>query len=100
HDTRVPHSFPTRRSSDLRDQANLAFQVALHGIPPSWLAVSRLLGRTGIAGSSHRTRNGKPGYDINQAPGFSIKALSVCKKRAAGDRKGTRLNSSHVSALY
>src|SRR5690606_41044801 len=66
------HSFPTRRSSDLRCGAE---------------AVDRGAGRADRGGNFLRTSG---------APGDLIKS----EENTKGDRKSTRLNSSHVKISY
>src|SRR5207249_10275786 len=89
---RAPHSFPTRRSSDLDFLAAIAHRVvnlpetaaadaALQGVP-----VQRPLSR--IVDELHRS--------TRQHPESYLLTNSV----PTGDRKSTRLNSSHVSISY
>src|SRR5438067_6748201 len=78
-DHRDPHSFPTRRSSDLRGAA--------------------MAGDLTGAGVS-RPDDGDAGAD---RPAWLATALPALHARQAGqrqDRKSTRLNSSHVSISY
>src|SRR5437899_9520285 len=88
------HSFPTRRSSDL---------LRLRGLPREKVvaAVVRLLEQTHI-------RVGNPEYaDANQSFGLSTmrnRHVAVRGQRLQfrfrGDRKSTRLNSSHLGSSY
>src|SRR5439155_19550742 len=68
------HSFPTRRSSDLR--------------PRSW--------RSWIGTSSARTRPSAPWRSRSATAGVA----RTCRTSYGTDRKSTRLNSSHVATSY
>src|SRR5206468_11787677 len=73
-DTRRPHSFPTRRSSDLADHAKAATGA-----------------RTPVGVGAHTA---SPRAAAAWAP--AARGLAVC----APDRKSTRLNSSHDQISY
>src|SRR5699024_12151748 len=86
------HSFPTRRSSDLvidGDGAQLYRELAFLG--PGYL--------TDVVGQA-RQANGLAGEDGHGRLGLDDTIghrLVMCRE---GDRKSTRLNSSHVSISY
>src|SRR5699024_11718946 len=95
---RVLHSFPTRRSSDL------AFHIASTGRPgPVVIDIPKdIANAEGIFDYSQDIY--LPGYDPNMKPNQLqirklVEAFNHSKKPVilAGDRKSTRLNSSHVS---
>src|SRR5207302_11192219 len=77
-DPRHLHSFPTRRSSDLRTLAGQEPDVIQHRLPVESLA--RIHSR--LAGSA----DGAVAQQVSQEP--------------REDRKSTRLNSSHVKISY
>src|SRR5207249_12015419 len=95
----TPHSFPTRRSSDLehfapRETQDLYQCIEWAGVQP-WSS-----GKVGLNGISY--------YAINQWHAASLQPLhlaAMCVWEGAADwyrdmtqdRKSTRLNSSHVS---
>src|SRR5690606_41958762 len=87
---RHPHSFPTRRSSDLLSSAtqdSLLHHAAQH--------LSVVLAQTG-------KREDSVGVEVQQ-PRFvaALEALQVAgTEQPARDRKSTRLNSSHVKISY
>src|SRR5687768_18301749 len=72
------HSFPTRRSSDLIDQAILAEQQA-----------------AAAAGQPHRC-------ELENGPALALDTARrlACDATVVGDRKSTRLNSSHGYISY
>src|SRR5690606_41824146 len=92
-----PHPSPTRRSSDLGNQADLAER------PQTWReeatpAVSRIAfvsGGMGGIGTAICRRLGRAGHTVVAGclPGYERKADWLAGMR---DRKSTRLNSSHV----
>src|SRR5699024_12727938 len=88
HPRRYPHSFPTRRSSDL--------PVALgrQRLNPS-------LDRSGhrIKNKFRRPHNIGPVRELGTAP-FTTGRERQDRRRCHRDRKSTRLNSSHVSISY
>src|SRR5207245_9078587 len=88
--TRVLHSFPTRRSSDLEGD--------LHRLDVAGAACRHLLVR-GMrdmsAGIARRRRQ-----DASQMLERRLHAPKATSVRASGDRKSTRLNSSHGSISY
>src|SRR5207302_10451746 len=75
---RALHSFPTRRSSDL---------------------CTRVPALTGSSAKVARTRTGAAWLTISKSRGGSLRVTSKLASRA-GDRKSTRLNSSHVKISY
>src|SRR5207249_7134944 len=97
----APHplpSFPTRRSSDLRQcildgaltKRMQAGQAASAGV------FSAVLAQTGFTGARN-IFNGRFGFfELYQPSGYD----AVVLLRDLGDRKSTRLNSSHVSISY
>src|SRR5437667_391111 len=94
-DHRDLHSFPTRRSSDLSPAA-----------VPATVAIPSTAQRRG-AGTSTPTSAGSQTnvYHSGQAP-YGCQshrppsAASAAQPHAAGDRKSTRLNSSHITISY
>src|SRR5207302_8533472 len=91
-DHRDLHSFPTRRSSDLPPVANYVNAV-----------------RTGnllfLAGKGPSAVKGKLGAEFTVEQGYQHArsvglALLAVMKAELGDRKSTRLNSSHVKISY
>src|SRR5699024_12447322 len=85
---RAPHSFPTRRSSDL-EEANRRKAERLYAQLPTIVAVD------------HRRRHGldpiAPTTDLGYAANFFRMVFDEVPEE---DRKSTRLNSSHVSISY
>src|SRR5207249_6803777 len=85
-----PHSFPTRRSSDLMKQGKL------------WLLMTALLGLVFLGGQfwefSHFVHEGL-GLTTNLF-GSTFYVLTGTHGAHVTDRKSTRLNSSHVSISY
>src|SRR5699024_12245952 len=85
-----PHSFPTRRSSDLRSVPSGSAQCCLYTIC--------LLANSSIAsGPSSRPtpeRLTPPKGRYSRVPSGEL------RKTMPADRKSTRLNSSHVSISY
>src|SRR5690606_41627032 len=84
-----PHflpSFPTRRSSDLADPRH-------RGLPARPPPSHRLV--LDQRGADHR-RGGPP----DRLPGDRARHHRPDARRAAQDRKSTRLNSSHVKISY
>src|SRR5439155_7713901 len=79
------HSFPTRRSSDLR-----ADEVRVGLSAPA-------LGRHEAAGR-HRPRAGQPAAHL--ADGRAVRRAGRPDPLPDADRKSTRLNSSHVAISY
>src|SRR5690606_42139286 len=87
------HSFPTRRSSDLTaplgSLAETSFSTLTSGIPPF---------------SSERTsasRSKPPGSVTPSAERIAAESADLNDWiTASGDRKSTRLNSSHVKISY
>src|SRR5207253_11024428 len=85
------HSFPTRRSSDLR----LPYKLGSHQEGPS-MAV-----RQKTAKSKAEARKG--GSEIQPAKGklgIMIPGMGAVATNHDPDRKSTRLNSSHVAISY
>src|SRR5207249_7208087 len=83
-----PHSFPTRRSSDLVKQAKHSMDKAVEAVKREFSTV-----RTGKATTSllDLVRVDAYGSEMPQAS---------TRTRSSRDRKSTRLNSSHVSISY
>src|SRR5690606_40680517 len=88
--TPAPHSFPTRRSSDL----DLARQVALRHRGGDLGDVAHLAGQVGRH-RVHRVGEVLPGPGHARHHGLAAE-LAL----GAQDRKSTRLNSSHVKISY
>src|SRR5690606_41603877 len=91
------HSFPTRRSSDLGDHAQVGdlFAVLDQGL---WL-VDRLRGQRNAVRGTEFDMFGqeRPRGDIDFTGAGGDRDIAL---RAATDRKSTRLNSSHVKISY
>src|SRR5699024_12856965 len=81
----APRAFPTRRSSDLARPKQLAARIE----------AARAEAPTGGAGTVRLVR--LVGLDLDADPLGTIAQLSA---EGIGDRKSTRLNSSHVSISY
>src|SRR5699024_11373645 len=79
-----PHSFPTRRSSDLR-------KPSLKG-----LTTPRA---SGISSEGRLIRRRRPSFS-KLAPWLTLRGPPTDGSRRVRDRKSTRLNSSHVSISY
>src|SRR5205814_10589746 len=91
-----PHSFPTRRSSDLAlDRANIA-----NG--PVWRAQIAVGGSCPECGQGSISSNAWDGSRLYVAGGNTTINGNTCKGslRALEDRKSTRLNSSHFGISY
>src|SRR5436305_3722728 len=76
------HSFPTRRSSDLEELARLVVE-------------NKRLHEAEL--QAHVQEDQPDQEEVIAAHGF---ASQGCGRRASGDRKSTRLNSSHVRISY
>src|SRR5207249_9147249 len=95
-----PHSFPTRRSSDL--YVNFSSFDAERGrlMSPTEVDTARP-----VAVLGWKTADRLFGTDIDpldkliQIEGVHFRVVGVSEKRGS-DRKSTRLNSSHVSISY
>src|SRR5207249_12136683 len=96
---RAPHSFPTRRSSDLKADVDAvkrgAANVRRHirnvkqfGVPVV-VALNRFLTDSDAELDAVRVECA--------AEGVGVELCEVWEKGGEGDRKSTRLNSSHVS---
>src|SRR5690606_42078762 len=92
------HPFPTRRSSDLLHHDHRAAHDAHSG---------GLEGLELLLGSATRTRDDRPGVTHPAALGGSLASHEAGHRLAdvlvdvlGGDRKSTRLNSSHVKISY
>src|SRR5690606_41593233 len=81
-----PHSFPTRRSSDLTEESG----IGRHSAP----ALERAKGLSPIAASVVGALDELPD---DQRAVFLLKEVAHLPLR---DRKSTRLNSSHVKISY
>src|SRR5688500_3643786 len=96
HAARDLHSFPTRRSSDLRVPQRVSRQP---GSTPTWPQ------RTRISGSTSPHRIGSMISSVAPSSPSSSRRTSRCgtfaaSARAWRDRKSTRLNSSHLVISY
>src|SRR5207253_10218645 len=83
------HSFPTRRSSDLRMRKIILLFTTLCGAlqaqqPPAPPIPDNLLFEA----------------DVAYAPADPQQVMDIVRPRDTGDRKSTRLNSSHVAISY
>src|SRR5690606_41886199 len=94
-----PHSFPTRRSSDLQA---LGHQVIHPGHGVGDIGNAPLAGEFFPVGATEATA--APVVDVQEgkAPGGPELDLEIegGARRRRGDRKSTRLNSSHVKISY
>src|SRR5207253_8956498 len=87
------HSFPTRRSSDLTGRLRAGNERSSEDIKSSerdvvLRAARRLRGRPQVSSAHSANSNHLPRHRTRSAAGSS------------GDRKSTRLNSSHVAISY
>src|SRR5690606_40064105 len=89
--TLVRHSFPTRRSSDLPHQRGSTAQR-----PTRRRALGR---RKRPRGGPHSTQRRNGGADVRRAV-FGGNTRTGGQGHSPGDRKSTRLNSSHVKISY
>src|SRR5690606_39836918 len=78
---RKPHAFPTRRSSDLAER-NATQRNATHGH-----------GRDRICAAA-------AGRRVGAQVGVGVRGYRRRERGGGGDRKSTRLNSSHVKISY
>src|SRR5205807_10460096 len=92
---RHPHSFPTRRSSDLRSVSNRPTSCSSHGDshayparPPSSANAKRGNGGALCFSTGRRSRAVNAGLKVSEL------------KAEMTDRKSTRLNSSHLVISY
>src|SRR5699024_12277277 len=79
------HSFPTRRSSDLTEEGNIYTRLMN---PTNSVFEERIAALEGGAGA------------LATASGSAAITYAIQNIAIAGDRKSTRLNSSHVSISY
>src|SRR5207244_12642363 len=90
-----PHSFPTRRSSDL------ARFIVVHGGGPQATALSQRLGIEPRLVGGRRITDAATLEVIKMVVAGQLNVDLVAALRAAGvDRKSTRLNSSHQIISY
>src|SRR5690606_41496042 len=92
---RVLSSFPTRRSSDLRDRASFEFalvSVAVGLDIGDGVIHDARLAAGGVGTKPWRLRTAEEALNGGPATPETY--------RAAADRKSTRLNSSHVKISY
>src|SRR5207249_11432201 len=90
--TRPPHSFPTRRSSDLAPSQHTLVDGELRSRDPR----PGEPGRFNDAGTSH----GRTALRVAQQGDRHVRPRRRVILRDDQDRKSTRLNSSHVSISY
>src|SRR5207249_9005178 len=90
---RQHHSFPTRRSSDL-DRPRGGFRSLLWRQKLVEEEPAQRLRRARVA------REEGALHDLRQADEREDGAIEIREVRREGDRKSTRLNSSHVSISY
>src|SRR5439155_10291467 len=90
-DHRNPHSFPTRRSSDLLKSRRF-------GSPPSLAAKGR--DERGAEGDARREPDPAQGQRRRPDEKAGEPSVREADRRLEGDRKSTRLNSSHVAISY
>src|SRR5437868_11282957 len=87
HDIRYLLSFPTRRSSDLEK-----FRI--------WYLGSRLRSTPNAAFLLRQPRIENLSKNSSSCGSAETDSTCACRVRLCGDRKSTRLNSSHVSISY
>src|SRR5205814_5867060 len=95
---RAPHSFPTRRSSDLtvgEIDFGTAQNVTIGGANVLTLQSS---GLNSVLDVGNATVNS--GIDVLAAPISVNPASPLAATITGGDRKSTRLNSSHLGISY
>src|SRR5690606_41533132 len=93
------HSFPTRRSSDLRHRINHAIEELALSSNYTWLRIPRYLE------SYLRLNKQYPNIDFRDKELQFLVIRDVIEKDVTllnilEDRKSTRLNSSHVKISY
>src|SRR5690606_39338813 len=97
--SRVRHSFPTRRSSDL-------FREGRHLGPRHAVAYPLVQTLVAEAGEKPRIEQARPpaarevGPMTGGACSLEDRAALIARRGAVRDRKSTRLNSSHVKSSY
>src|SRR5690606_41417517 len=89
-DRRAPHSFPTRRSSDLFPRVRVLGTIG-------WIVAGIIIGRLGVEATAIPMQLAAAGSVLL---GLYCLALPHTPPSASGDRKSTRLNSSHVKISY
>src|SRR5207249_11437808 len=89
------HSFPTRRSSDLGTGVGLP-AVAVR-VPPDAQPATKAIPRNPAAATDRCRMPDLLFHEFKDQRGAGIALVAGC---ASGDRKSTRLNSSHVSISY
>src|SRR5206468_12510813 len=96
HPHRHPHSFPTRRSSDLLHRA--AQGIAAHGWPDDLTELSGV--GTYTAAAVGNFAFGRPVMPVDTNVTRVQDRTGARFSPAAADRKSTRLNSSHDQIAY
>src|SRR5690606_40172746 len=94
------HSFPTRRSSDLRESEPLNY---LHGAGNIIPGLERELVGCDVGTQKIVKVQPEDGYgeiDADLIQTLPREAFSGAEQIEVGDRKSTRLNSSHVKISY
>src|SRR5207302_10863563 len=95
---RDPHSFPTRRSSDLGSAADLLKRttVELHeqGVPVVLYVHDEIVAEVRVDEAE------KVAHTLETALTREVNNISGLHAQAITDRKSTRLNSSHVKISY
>src|SRR5207248_10476376 len=91
---RYLRSFPTRRSSDLQGGADMRKASGLRPQASGLLLIALLLLAAAPAHAQIAAAIGKP------LPAPDLPAGTVSVRIVAGDRKSTRLNSSHRTISY
>src|SRR5690606_41546922 len=97
-DPRDRHSFPTRRSSDL-ESGKLLFDLYGHKLRGRWTLVKTKRGAKDWLLIKERDAYARQG-DAARLPDDSVLSGRTVEHVASGDRKSTRLNSSHVKISY
>src|SRR5205814_7549500 len=97
HSTPTLHSFPTRRSSDLDDLTVLS---AMRAVSPATQII--LMTAYGSKELSLEARKRGAFAMLNKPFDISVLAPLVARaiEMSKGDRKSTRLNSSHLGISY
>src|SRR5690606_41430075 len=96
----LPPSFPTRRSSDL--PAVNSFAASHPSLESRSTSSAVRSGRASLRRSSASTLSAPPPSTVHLASRFAQTQLEFSRASIAseGDRKSTRLNSSHVKISY
>src|SRR5207253_9697275 len=95
----APHPFPTRRSSDLYGYAGIVVAFIARQNPLAIVPVAVLVGGLSASGGMLQRRLDLPDATVLVLQGIAF-MLILGSEALYGDRKSTRLNSSHVAISY